>query len=753
MKTAAVAVEKATLDFDMLYTYAVPEEFAEKTVPGVRVVAGFGRGSGTRQGIVFSVGETDDATDLKPILNVPDKEPVLNGELLELASWMAERTFCTVFDAAKAMLPTGLCLDIDGAGAKRRTGDATVKTAVLAVPDELYEEATAGLTPKQKSVADVLRDTGRAAVREICYFTGVTPSVVNSLVSKGIAELTEEEYYRTPMRREYTAERTEIVLSAEQQRAYDTFSALARSGKGAAGLLFGVTGSGKTKVYMKLLDDMLDSGRGCILMVPEISLTPQALSIFYSRYGDRVAVVHSGLSAGERLDEWKRIKNGGADLVIGTRSAVFAPVKDPGLIIIDEEQEHTYRSEMTPRYDARDVAKWRCARSDGLCLFVSATPSVETYTAAKDGRYTLAVLTERYGNAELPEVVAVDTSSRISLIDDVITEEMADALRSNLEAGNQSLLLVNRRGYNTFVACSSCKEVLTCPNCSISLTYHSANNRLLCHYCGYSRSVPDKCPECGEKTMRYSGTGTQRVEDELHRLLPDARVLRMDADTTMAKFSHEKKLGQFANGEYDILLGTQMVAKGLDFPSVTFVGVLSVDGQLYSDDYRSIERTFDLLMQVVGRAGRGDAGGTAMIQTMSPENEIIRLSAKQDYESFYNTEMSVRRLMIYPPYCDMCVIGLGCENENLLRRAAQAAFGILVDVNKNSYSDQKIIVLGPTPSRVYKISNRYRMKIIIKCRNSRRFRNMIREILLGFGRLKEFRTVSAYADINPESII
>ena len=753
MLIASIAIEKTTICFDMPYSYFVPLEFQDSVQPGVRVTVNFGKGKLSRQGFVLRVEESDCIEGLKPILSVLDDNPVLSEEQCSLCFWMSERYFCTLFEAAKAMLPTGLCYRFDGDTPKRRTGDASVKTATLAVTDTELESVIESLSPKQRAVMEVLRDVGQAAVKELCYFTGCTTAVVQALEKKGLVELTEEEFFRRPHEVYSQGERTEINLTDEQRVAYEKFSALMRDENPAAGLLFGVTGSGKTKVYMRLIDDCLDMGRGCVLMVPEISLTPQALSIFYGRYGNRVAVIHSGLAMGERLDEWKRIKKGEADLVIGTRSAVFAPLDNPGLFIIDEEQEHTYKSEMSPRYDAKDVAKRRCVSYGGLCLLVSATPSVETYTAALNGRLSLARLTKRYGSAVLPEVVTVDMSQKRSLISNALSREMADALRENLEKGEQSLLLLNRRGFNTFVTCTECKHVLTCPNCSISMTYHSANNRLLCHYCGYSMPVPDRCPECGEKNIRYSGFGTQRIEEELKVLFPEARVLRMDADTTMAKFAHEKKLKQFSDGEYDILLGTQMVAKGLDFPNVTFVGVVSADSQLNDSDYRSLERTFDLLMQVVGRSGRGTHKGTAMIQTLAPENDIIRLSAAQDYEAYYNIEMALRQMMTYPPYCDICLVNFTGENEARTLEAAKSFFDGIVSKNENEYKNQKLIILGPTPAKVFRVSNKYRYRLIIKCKNSAEFRRMIRENLVEFMKNAKYNKILVHADINPESMI
>ena len=459
-------------------------------------------------------------------------------------------------------------------------------------------------------------------------------------------------------------------------------------------------------------------------------------------------------SAGEKLDEWKRVKRGDAKIVVGTRSAVFAPLENIGLIIIDEEQEHTYKSEQNPRYSAVDVAKFRASKHNCLLLLASATPSVESFANAKQGRYSLQVIRNRYGNAVLPDVITVDMLHEpMAEGSSVISKKLFDELKANVDSSMQSILLINRRGYNTFVACNSCGHVISCPYCSISMTYHTANNRLMCHYCGYSEDFLTVCPECGEKSVRYAGFGTQKIEDELQRLLPGVRVLRMDTDTTAGKDSHERMLGKFADGEYDIMVGTQMVAKGLDFSNVTLAGVISVDQQLYNDDFRSLEKTFSLLTQVVGRSGRGENKGRAVIQTMTPENDVIRLAALQDYESFFDTEIKIRKALIYPPYCDMCVLTFIGENEIKVRAASQYALSQIRALTGGEYKSEKLICLGPGPARVSKVSNKIRHRLIIKCRNTGRLREMISKILIDFGSKTEFSSVTMNADINPESII
>ena len=816
--TASVAVENTAYSFDKLFDYLIPESLADKVRAGCRVLVGFGRGSRKRQGFVFSVSEDfcDDGIKLKPVLEVLDEEPVLTEEMLELASFVADRTFCTLFDAARSFLPSGIYLkvtqmyslkdsyaDYDDLSAEelqvveylrkkdkfvnsekiykelgllpdsallekmskkdillknvdtlRRVNDATVKIVSLSQEFAESENDSFKPTAKQKLVIDLLRDIGSASSKEVSYYTGVAQGVIENLHKKGILDYDDMPVYRTPSAmRETPRKKEEIILSDMQQNAYERLCTLRDGDEASAALLYGVTGSGKTKVYMKLIDDVAATDKGVIVLVPEISLTPQLLNMFYSRYGEKVAVIHSGLSQGERLDEWKRIAKGEATIAVGTRSASFAPVKNLSLIIIDEEQEGSYKSEMTPRYHARDIARFRCAYNKALLVLASATPSVESYAYAKNGRYELVELTERYSKSGLPKVVTVDVADKNNMNGMLtISTPLADEIRYNLENGQQTILLINRRGFNTFVACTKCKSVACCPNCSISLTYHSANDRLMCHYCGYSEPIRTVCNECGEDTMRFSGFGTQKVEQELEILIPDARVLRMDADTTSAKNSHEKSFRLFSEGEYDIMVGTQMVAKGLDFPNVTLVGVISVDQQLYNDDYKSSERTFDLLTQVVGRSGRGEKSGRAVIQTLAPENTVIELAAEQDYKEFYDIEIAIRKAMVYPPFCDLCVVGFSSLSELKSKSAVEYFFRIFKEKLSSDYKDEKVIVLGPVPPKLAKINNSFRERLIMKCKNTAKFRRLVAECIKEFSTNKYYDKVTVFADINPESL-
>ncbi|MGN0464198.1 MAG: primosomal protein N' [Acutalibacteraceae bacterium] len=813
---AQVAVENTAYSFDTLYSYAVPAELVSLIKAGCRVIVPFGFGKNNkRQGVVFSLSHEDDVSRLKKVKAVLDKAPLLNNEALLIARRLHDKTFCTYYDAAKVQLPTGIDLKIrtryvsigsmkeksselsdkekqiydfleerqeyadrdelisvfgldrkakilDEMAEKgfilrnydtvKRIGDATARMVRLALDKEEIENSFKNLTPKQRSVIELLYDIGAASVKEVCYFTGVTEAVIKNLVAKGIAEIFSVETFRKPkVRLDIKKPEKVISLTDEQQTAFEHLKEKYKSG--GCSLLYGVTGSGKTSVYIKLIDEVLPDGKGIIVMVPEISLTPALFSTFRQRYGDKVAVFHSGLSVGERYDEWKRVKSGDAQIVVGTRSAVFAPFDSVGLIIMDEEQEHTYKSEQSPRFHARDVAKFRAAYNHALLVLASATPSVESYSLAVKGRYSLEKLNKRYGNAVLPKVTVVDMRKELKTGNKYsISSFLLEELEENLNEGNQSILLINRRGYNTFASCDECGKVRVCPSCSVSLSYHSDNGRLMCHYCGYSEIMDNRCPECGKKAVRFSGRGTQKIEDELKELLPKARVVRMDTDSTLYRYAHEDKLNAFSNGEYDILLGTQMVAKGLDFEKVTLVGVLSADDELNGGDYMSSERAFDLLTQVIGRAGRGDARGKAVIQTLTPESSVIHMAQKQDYEAFYENEIYIRKMMVYPPYCDICSIVFACEDE---MKALAAARGFIYGIKKGieeKYSEQKLIVLGPMPPKIFKLGGKYRYRIIIKCHNNNYFRSMISDLLILFSRNKENKNVSVTIDINPESL-
>lgn len=606
-----------------------------------------------------------------------------------------------------------------------------------------------------KFLAEACRDVDGA---EICRETGATSVHLKALMEKGLLTVTETEAYRTSAEAEGEGFRAMHNLSEEQADAVATLDALVATGEPKAALLHGVTGSGKTCVILETIDRVLDRGRGVIVLLPEIGLTPQMLRIFHTRYGRNVAVIHSGLSAGERLDSHLRILSGEASIVVGTRSAVFAPVPNLGLIVMDEEQEHTYKSDQDPKYHARDIARFRCASENALMLLASATPSLESYQKAMEGKYTLIAMKQRYGNARLPDVHIVDMrgepgQGQMSPLGETLAKELA---RVHGE-GNQSVLFLNRRGYSHQTVCRSCGHAVTCPRCSVAMNYHvkrfGGEGELVCHWCGSRRAVPDTCPDCGSPHLVRMGFGTQRVEEDLHTVFPKARILRMDADTTTTKSAYNDLLGDFRNREADILLGTQMVTKGHDFPDVTLVGVLMADMSLYLDDYRAGEKTFSMLTQVIGRAGRGDKPGLAVIQTMNPDSEVIRLACTQDYETFFKNEIRIRRLLQFPPFCDMVLMTLTSPDEKELQKACLRLSEELRKQNGTEFADVPVVAFGPFEAPVYRVDNVYRMRMVIKCRLNRRARAMFGAILTAFtsdGRGSQKPILSI--DFNPSSI-
>lgn len=592
--------------------------------------------------------------------------------------------------------------------------------------------------------------------REILAACSVTSTQIEALVTKGLV-LRRKQAVDRSLPKQQKKDCAPLVLNDEQSEALSILISLSDAGEPRAALLHGVTGSGKTSVMMRLIDHVLAKKKSAIVLLPEIALTPQTLEIFCSRYGDRVAIIHSGLSSGERVDTYRRIREGGADVVIGTRSAVFAPLTNLGLIVIDEEQEHTYKSDANPKYHARDIARYRCKQHGAMMLLASATPSFESYYKAKRGIYTLVTLKHRYGGAELPKVTVADMRAEIGTGGlSPLGNLLAAKLCENQAKKNQSILFLNRRGYHNFVSCRSCGEAIVCPTCSVSMTYHTVGNsydlgELRCHWCGKRMALPPTCPSCGSEHLGRMGFGTQRVEQELDTLLPTAKILRMDADSTTTRDSYEEMLGTFRRREADILLGTQMVTKGHDFPDVTLVGVLSADASLYLDDYRAAERTFSMLTQVIGRAGRAGKAGEAIIQTNNPDHECIRLACAQDYERFFETEIRLRKLLVFPPFCDMVLMQLTSSDESELSRAAVRLSERFSELTKKEFSDVPVVSYGPFEAPVYKVENKYRMRMIVKCRLNARSREMFATLLSEFSKSAE-RAPTLSIDFNPSSL-
>lgn len=816
---AKVALSAAVFSIDRPYTYLVPEELNELCA-GMRVIVPFGTGNRRTEGLVLAVeaGELPDKP-LKTIISCLDETPVLDADGLRMALWIRERWFCTVYDAARVMLPAGLYYSLqdcyqfkDGitaeyaleateglkterkvvelvasshqgieekaireafgtknpgaalrslvnkgiltitTSAERGVGDKKEKRASLAIPPV---EALALVTPKRKTaplryaVVKLLAGIGEASTKEICYFTGATNATIRSLEKSGLLLVEERETYRRAVRE--TVSPAELpILNQEQESAFQGLNALAKSESGAVALLYGITGSGKTSVYIRLIREALDRGESALVLVPEIALTPQLMAIFTAHFQDEVAVLHSSLSAGERYDEWKRARDGKARVVIGTRSAIFAPLKNLGLIILDEEQENSYKSENVPRYHARDVAKYRANSDHALLVLGSATPSVETMFHAKSGDYTLFTLQHRYNEQVLPQVRIVDMKTELSSGNfSPISQPLVEEIQENLEKGEQTILFLNRRGASPMMTCMICGQVPTCPRCSAYLTYHSANQRLMCHYCGHSEVVPNVCPECGGR-LEPVGVGTQRVEEALHQYFPDIEVMRMDADTTTASHSHEKLLKRFREERIPVLVGTQMVAKGLDMENVTLVGVISADQGLYIDDYRASERTFSLITQVVGRAGRGSKVGRAVIQTYTPENDVILAAARQDYDSFYEQEIALRKVRACPPFSTFFVIHVsGAEEGQALRVCAFLRDTLQKWLNTPEYRQVSYRILGPVPEAVTKVNNRFRYRLTLATENTRSIREMIAHLLRCAQGDKRHRGVSITADLDP----
>ena len=808
-----VAVSAAPYSIDKPYSYLVPESLAAAAVPGVRVMVPFGRGNKESEGLILARVQEPKLPGSKAIRQILDSEPVLDKAGIDLALWMRGRYFCTVFEAVKTILPAGLwyglreiwslamepetarsaAVGIPGAwqvldllekqggkadirvlrdalgdgvekplkamkkaeiltcetDAKRKIADKSHRMVELAVNTE---DAYALTEPKRRSaparyeVVNFLATAGRTPAAEVSYYTGASARTLKAMEKAGLIAFSEEEELRVPSLDDVEPG-PEIVLNEEQQRAFEEILGRVQAAKPSVTLLHGVTGSGKTQVYLRLVQETLALGKTAMVLVPEIVLTPQMMRKFSSYFGSRVAMLHSSLKMTERYDQWKRIRRGEVDVVLGTRSALFAPLKNLGLIIMDEEQEGSYQSENVPRYDAREVAKYLCVREKAALVFGSATPTVETAWAVEQGSYQKALLRRRYNENALPEVLIADLRQEIlNGNPGLISTPLRQELEKNLAAGEQSILFLNRRGSSRQLLCPQCGYVPQCPRCSVYLTYHSANRRMMCHYCGHSQPAPDTCPDCGG-AMKHIGFGTQKVEEELTRLFPGTELLRMDADTVGE--GHEKLLREFQRRRIPILLGTQMVAKGLDFAGVTLVGVLAADLSLYVDHYRAAERTFSLLTQVVGRAGRGEKEGRAVIQTYTPRNDVILAAAEQDYDRFYDDEIRLRRLRRDPPFADHFTLTVtGPEEEPVRRACAQLCAALRQALSQEPYRAMEPEVLGPAPAPVVKLNNRYRYRITVVGQNEKPLRQLLAAYMKAFARRPEHSNMAVHTDCN-----
>ena len=736
MLTAGVAVDKATLNFDREFSYIVPLQFADTVCVGANVLVPFGRGNTLRQGIVLSVTETDNVKGLKSIADVKTEQWAVTPFALKLVEHIKETTFCTYYDAAKAVIPYGSQYKISKGvlELKHKPQKEIYYTADLSAH-------VTKLTPKQQTVYVYLQNQHKT-IKQICDDCDVTKAVVDKLCEKSliITEIMEKE----PHIDTAVQKAKDIVLNEYQQKVFDDITA---SSDDKPHLIYGVTSSGKTAVFIKLIQHTLSQGKTAMLLVPEISLTPQVIDNMRSHFGDTVSVLHSKLTQQERLWHYNRVLNGKAKVIVGTRSAVFAPCDNIGLIIIDEEHEKTFKSENSPRYSAIRVASFIAKEKGAKLVMASATPSIESYYLAKNGFYHLHKMEKRYNDMPLPQVEVIDMRMQAVIGDTgVISDPVIKYLSDNIRDNKQSIILINRRGYSTVGVCKECRETLQCDSCSVNLVKHKNDNKLSCHYCSRSYHIIDKCPKCGGE-IQYVGYGTQRVEEYISQCIPQARILRMDADTTLKAGSHTEMLKDFADKKYDILVGTQMVAKGLDFKDVNLVCVLGIDGALNQESYNSGENAFSLLTQVIGRAGRWTDEALAVVQTYDSHNPIISLAQKADYESFYNREIAFRKLNIYPPFCTMCQVAFTSENQ-ITAAKDSAKFLQLIQKLSSKLDGMPLVVLGPAPFSVSMVNGIYRYRLTLKCKNTRKFRDFLRTVIDEYLKDKNNKS-DIYVNMNP----
>ncbi|MBR3249371.1 MAG: primosomal protein N' [Clostridia bacterium] len=702
---AEVIINRSAKKLNRTFDYNVPKEFEELILIGSKVLVPFGRTKKLEEAYVVGIKEKSNY-EVKDISRVKND---LTDKQIELAKWMAKRYFCNISDCIKLMTAPGSNRE------KNKIQEKTINCVYLKKDDETigFEIDTGAIkSDKQKKVIKFIQDNPGCTIPEIELFTGYTRGIVKTLEKNDYIEIIQKKIERNPLINKDVKQTDKLKLTEEQRLAYDKIENAIKKEKYEQFLLYGVTGSGKTEVYLQLIEKALKNNKTAVVLVPEISLTPQMIDRFVARFGkDAIAVLHSKLSIGERFDEWNRIKEERAKIVIGARSAIFAPIKNIGIIIIDEEHDSSYKSEMSPRYNAKEIAK-KIAKEEHIPLVLgSATPDLNTYYKANNGNITKLTLTKRANASNLPTVKVIDLKQELANGNrTMLSVNLHTAIERNIKAKKQTILFLNRRGYSTFIMCRDCGYVVQCPNCNISLTYHSFQNKLKCHYCGHEEKVATVCPECHSKKIRYFGTGTQKLENEIRKMFPKATTIRMDVDTVNKKNSHEVILNKFKNDGIDILIGTQMVVKGHHFPNVTLVGVISADSSLNIDDYRANERTFQILTQVAGRAGREKLEGKVIIQTYNPDNFSIECARKQDYDLFYETEIALRKQLKYPPFCDIIVIGFNSLTEDEIKNTSNFVYEYLIQhLNKVNFK-----VFKPLPSPIDKIQNRFRWRIIVK---------------------------------------
>lgn len=802
-KKVGVRILDAPYTIDHEYSYYTDDDGIHV---GGFVLVPFGRANKKKIALVTSVDDTDDYAELKPISSRICSDLFLDNEFMGLCDFMCEHTFCSAGDAVRRFIPSAAFDGADemitfvsepevslnsrademlsyikkkGSVPRKRlemmfgeefraliskltvTGTVTITTRIKEAhiaKDEIVfprddadeQELSHPRTPESyRKIFKIVSSSDGIPMKEL-EEAGFRRSSIKSLEKRGLIEIRHRELIRNHYDG-FVGGKPLPTLSSEQSEAFSRLDTLMKDKEPHGALLYGVTGSGKTSVILTLCKSALDMGRGAIVLVPEIGLTWQAVSTYAAVFGSELAIIHSSLSDGERFDAYRRIKRGEARIVLGTRSAIFAPVNNLGLIVIDEEQEHTYKSDITPKYHARDIARYRAAKNGALMLLASATPSIESFYKAKSGIYELIEMKNRYGSAVLPDVIVSDMRDAAHPSEaGYIGKRLEDELLANLEEGHQSMLFLNRRGYNSYVICRACGEAIVCPKCSVSLTYHKLKRggAMICHYCGYRQDPPRLCPSCSSEHLSYGGYGTQLIEDEIKEKLPKASVCRMDADSIKGRFSQDDFVEGFAKGEQDIMLGTQMIAKGHNFPNVTLVGVLNADNSLFMDDFRANERTFSLITQVIGRAGRGKDHGRAVIQTMNPYNETIRLASAQDYDAFYEDEIAIRRALVFPPFCDITTVTFSSEEEAEVLGIAEGFTKELRARLSSDYSDVPTQLFGPFEMPIYKVKNKFRRRLVIKHKDTKRFRALMSELLIKFSK-KQRTSLFISIDINP----
>ena len=817
---AEIIVDNTSSNTDKLFTYSVPKEFNEKIEIGMRVLVPFGRGDKLLEGVVLNIKTSINfpASRLKSIKTLVDESSTISKDMLELSEWMKEEYLCTHIEVLKTMMPAGITNksikyvklndfedDFDLSINQKKTIDylrkngeveldrlkdfLNIKTVTRDLNDliereiiHILEKVEQGVNKKyikyvlsnfkSEDLEKVLEGMSKAAHKQIDILkfisknpeimlkdlmtqTNSSLSTVRALEEKELVVIEEREMDRLEFD-ESIAEYKKIKLSEKQKICVDTVYEDYIGGENKSYLLHGVTGSGKTEVYLQLIEKMLELDKQAIALVPEISLTPQTVERFVGRFGDNVAILHSRLSLGERYDEWRKIKEGRAQIAVGARSAIFAPFSDLGVIIIDEEHDSSYKSSMNPKYDTIQVAQKRCEIEGGILLLGSATPSMETYYKATQGEIELLTLPDRANKKELPPMDVVDMKEELQLGNkSIFSKKLYEGIVKNLENKEQTILFLNRRGFSTFVSCRACGYVAKCDSCDISLTYHNSSNNLRCHYCGLSKQVPKTCPECGSIYFRHFGIGTQKVEEIVRETFPNARVSRMDVDTTSTKGSHERILTKFKNGDVDILIGTQMIAKGLDFPNVTLVGIIAADTSLNLPDFKSSERTFQLLTQVGGRTGRGELDGKVVLQTYEPEHYSIEMAKDHDFIGFYEKEIGLREAFGYPPFTNIVNLVFSSKDEQQAMGISDDIFSKLTKVISKDIKDYNLQnILGPNPSLIYKVKDRFRYQIIVKCAHGELeiIKKIIKKVCI-IDRGKKFKDASINIDINPTSIL